>query len=454
MWSIIKGITIDTFVELRQILNERVDDTANKCFMCGIERLTFNKALTRDAFDKHIKTEQNLWNYIYYFIFVWEQDKDDDDGLEYYIRHQIEDRELSWFPMHQAIKLTEHLERGEVTSLQYLFREDLKGVEREFDSEVTSFKDELQKFITRVENTLMFVPEPAGGGNKTRQSRSRGMTGIMSPYTSGSPRDGGLTTRGGLGTGSVLLGGEVHDGLDEGRTLDLTVLSIEGLVIPPEIADRIQCKVISDLSTIVLPCGAPSVDNSGDEGSEGKINVSFDASQRLHCHRGKLPSSDPSAFVVRLQFLYRAQKPGEPLTFIGSVDVRVAACVAAAVSSCAERGTDLAADGAIKEVQCTMEVNARQIAFLLPEQINYCIVNLKVAVGKVLVNEAMTIVSPPVSPSVSVLELAGESIAESPGLGGAEGEGEGEELGIADSSAVDGDGPSDPRLDGDSLFEP
>lgn len=437
MWSIIKGITIDTFVELRQLLTARLEDTTQKCFMCGIERLTFNKALTRDAFDNHVKYEQNLWNYIYYFIFIWEQDKDDDDGLEYFIRHAMDEGDLGWFPMNKAIRLTEHLEKGEATSLQFLFREDLKGVEKELETQVTSFKDELAKFITRVENTLMFVPDPMGGN---RKSRSRGFTGAMTPFTGGSPSgDGGIGTRG--GTGSVVgVGG--GDALDEARTVELTVLSIAGLVIPPEISDRIQCKVISDVNTTLLATGTPS----GGEGvdPEGKTSVAFDLEQRLICHRGKLPPGDAaSGYVVRLQLLYKALRPDDPLCFMGSVDVPISECVAAALRAHTDpEGAPKASVSDDLPWVAPLSVSSRQKAFLLPDQVNMCDVSLSVAVGSGLITDALN--SRILSPGTSMVGAGPED-----GAGPRVAEGESvEEEGLG---AVQG-GES---LDGEhSVFEP
>jgi hypothetical protein len=80
--NLLKAITIDTFVAMQRERAERIEDTEDRCFICGIEKNTFNRTLDRDAFRNHITSDQNLWNYIYFIIYIWEQDKDDDDGLE------------------------------------------------------------------------------------------------------------------------------------------------------------------------------------------------------------------------------------------------------------------------------------------------------------------------------------------------------------------------------------
>jgi hypothetical protein len=161
LWNIIKGITIDTFVELRKDLVSRMEDTEEKCYICGIEKLVFNRALDRSAFDLHIKMDQNLWNYVYFCIFIWEQDKDDDDGLEYYIRHCVDDGDLTWFPMNKAIRLTEHLEAGAVDSLPNMFKRDLTVLETAVNDRMGVLKDKLLRSITRVEQALIYQPEAA-----------------------------------------------------------------------------------------------------------------------------------------------------------------------------------------------------------------------------------------------------------------------------------------------------
>ncbi|KAJ1400838.1 hypothetical protein B484DRAFT_241022 [Ochromonadaceae sp. CCMP2298] len=173
--NILKGITIDTFVELRKELEERLEDTTEKCFICGIDKNTFNRTLDRDAFEQHTKVDQNLWAYIYFIIYIWEQDKDDDDGLESFVRNCIENDDLFWFPMRKAIRLAEHQEKGDVHSLKYRFRRDLVGTESAVGSKMSSFKDQLSRTIGRVEKSIEYEPE---AGTKAR-SRPRSIMGSV-----------------------------------------------------------------------------------------------------------------------------------------------------------------------------------------------------------------------------------------------------------------------------------
>ena len=46
-----------------------------------------------------------MWSYLNFIIFIWEQDKDDDDGLEYYVRKLLEKGDITWFPIGKALRL-------------------------------------------------------------------------------------------------------------------------------------------------------------------------------------------------------------------------------------------------------------------------------------------------------------------------------------------------------------
>ena len=145
-------------------------DTLEKCFICGIEKNTFNRTLDREAFRVHTKIDQNLWNYIFFVIFLWEQDKDDDDGLETYVRRCVATNDLSWFPINKALRLSQHLAKGDVTSLKYKFRQNLKETEEAVQTKMKSFKDQLGRSIARIEKSLQYEAESPSLHASTRQS--------------------------------------------------------------------------------------------------------------------------------------------------------------------------------------------------------------------------------------------------------------------------------------------
>ena len=210
------GITIDTFVELRNDLEERMEDTTERCFICGIEKNTFNRTLDREAFTVHTQQDQNLWSYVYFIIYIWQQDKDDDDGLESFVRHCIESNDLFWFPMRKAIRLSEHQEKGDVHSMKYRFRKDLEGTENIINSKMATFKDQLSRTIGRVEKSLEYEADGDGGkkgrfsrtatGSTTRRSMASRQTSVSAPggvCSSGPSSPVNMNTAAGIGAAST-----------------------------------------------------------------------------------------------------------------------------------------------------------------------------------------------------------------------------------------------------------
>ena len=60
---------------------------------------------SHDGFRNHIRKEHNMWTYLYFIIFILEQDRDDDDGLELYVRKCFLQDEIAFFPVDRAMSL-------------------------------------------------------------------------------------------------------------------------------------------------------------------------------------------------------------------------------------------------------------------------------------------------------------------------------------------------------------
>lgn len=168
MLEMTKGIVIDAFSTLREEKNDRMEDTEGVCFICGIERITFERQIDRTAFDEHIKSFHHMWNYLYFIIYLWEQDKDDDDGLEHDIRYAIEANDISWFPMNKAMQL-QHVDLGrDEETVETKFYSALHNMEDRFHHAVANFSSYLGKSIERVSRILdathtMNAPKKARG---------------------------------------------------------------------------------------------------------------------------------------------------------------------------------------------------------------------------------------------------------------------------------------------------
>jgi len=159
--NVIFGIIIDTFSSLRVDKLERQRDTLEVCFICGINKQVFDRASDEpEGFKTHIKVDHNMWNYLYFIFMLWEQDKDDDDGLEQYVRRAIDANEIIWFPLRKAMRLEQ------VASSSDVLRTDLKEGVRITEGILSEKFDEFQldvnimmeQLITSLKNEPMVNP--------------------------------------------------------------------------------------------------------------------------------------------------------------------------------------------------------------------------------------------------------------------------------------------------------
>jgi hypothetical protein len=98
--NIIFGIILDTFAELRAFQEARDYDCNNICFICGFERKNFEK--DDKDFEEHRLHEHNLWDYVYYLIYLKSKDPLEYTGLEYYVNEKFTHRNTNWFPIQRT----------------------------------------------------------------------------------------------------------------------------------------------------------------------------------------------------------------------------------------------------------------------------------------------------------------------------------------------------------------
>jgi hypothetical protein len=99
--AVVSGIIIDSFAELRAKKEEVRDDIVNTCFVCNIEREDFEQLNL--PFIQHIKHEHNLWDYVFFRMYLESKESVDYSGLESYCFAQIREQKISWFPIKKAI---------------------------------------------------------------------------------------------------------------------------------------------------------------------------------------------------------------------------------------------------------------------------------------------------------------------------------------------------------------
>lgn len=99
----------------------------NKCYICDISREVFEK--DAKSFENHVRYEHNLWNYLYYIVFLKSKPKLDYNGTESYIYKKIKSDDLSWFPMNRAMSLSDSGGDDENDDVKKLIEEKLSQFE-------------------------------------------------------------------------------------------------------------------------------------------------------------------------------------------------------------------------------------------------------------------------------------------------------------------------------------
>jgi len=98
--NVIFGIIIDTFAAMREETESKQADMKNNCFICSIDRYTFDRQGT--PFEIHIKEEHNMWKYLYYLVYLKTKDATELTGLESYVMNLVEAEDVGFYPVLKA----------------------------------------------------------------------------------------------------------------------------------------------------------------------------------------------------------------------------------------------------------------------------------------------------------------------------------------------------------------
>ena len=87
---------IDTFGELRETNTQNQNDKNNVCFICEIKR---DQCLLKNIdFDKHVKQEHNLWNYVYFLNYLYVNNSLNFNWIENSVWEKLQNQGSNWLP--------------------------------------------------------------------------------------------------------------------------------------------------------------------------------------------------------------------------------------------------------------------------------------------------------------------------------------------------------------------
>ena len=97
MGNVTFGLIVDTFGELRDETYNYENDKKNICFICQLSR--DGCLLQNIDFNKHIKEEHNLWNYVNFLIYLHLYNPNDFSRIEGIVWDKLFEKDLVWIPI-------------------------------------------------------------------------------------------------------------------------------------------------------------------------------------------------------------------------------------------------------------------------------------------------------------------------------------------------------------------
>ena len=98
----LNGVIITTFSQIREESSKKEEDQKNRCFICNINRIEFQK----NKID-FIENMNIIQNYIKFFIFLWHINEKDMDADQSFINECIKEKDIKFFPVNCAKSIGE-----------------------------------------------------------------------------------------------------------------------------------------------------------------------------------------------------------------------------------------------------------------------------------------------------------------------------------------------------------
>ena len=109
--NFINSVIVNTFGKMREDSNQKEEDQKNRCFICNIHRVEFQK--NKIELERHRKYEHNVNNYIKFFVFLWKINEKDMDADQSFIHDCINEKDIKFFPINCSKSIGEVEDEGE-----------------------------------------------------------------------------------------------------------------------------------------------------------------------------------------------------------------------------------------------------------------------------------------------------------------------------------------------------
>ncbi|KAI6654232.1 Ryanodine receptor 3 [Oopsacas minuta] len=96
--ALIQGLIIDAFGELRNKQEAAREAMQNKCFICGLNKETFDQHIPR-GFEMHTEKEHHYPNYLFFLMHLIHKEETEYTGQESYVMDMYRSRNWEFFPV-------------------------------------------------------------------------------------------------------------------------------------------------------------------------------------------------------------------------------------------------------------------------------------------------------------------------------------------------------------------
>jgi len=118
LMNIVTGLMVDTFSEIRGDKAERARMLETECFVCGMQRNVYDGLGLKpgsSSFAQHLTEDHDLWTYVYFVAYLKKKDPTEYNGIESYVRGNIDKSSLEWLPKHTSFAIQD---QGFLTAIE------------------------------------------------------------------------------------------------------------------------------------------------------------------------------------------------------------------------------------------------------------------------------------------------------------------------------------------------
>jgi len=154
--NIIFGIILDTFSELREDAKEKHDIMTGECFICAIDKSTFDDDAMKNGqqkgFLRHIKEEHNMWDYMFFIMFLENKDSTEFTGAETYVQKCLDNNDIKWVPKKRALCLDD--DDDDDDSFEEVIEDNTKEIKSLTKDKVKEMDDSVKELAQKMKSMM------------------------------------------------------------------------------------------------------------------------------------------------------------------------------------------------------------------------------------------------------------------------------------------------------------